>query len=100
MSKPGYFYILASDYNGTLYAGVTSNLVARVWQHKNKTFPGFTSKHDVSKLVYYEAFDEIYYAIEREHRVKKWNRKWKIRLIEKDNPDWNDLYEQVAYGWI
>lgn len=90
-----YVYILASSFNGTLYIGVTSDLIKRVWQHKNKLVTGFTEKFNVLLLVYYEDYSDVRDAIEREKRMKKWNRQWKINLIEKDNPSWNDLYGTI-----
>lgn len=88
-------YILASKRNGTLYTGVTSNLVQRIWQHKNNMVAGFTEKHAVHRLVYFEFHNAITDAIMREKRVKAWKRQWKISLIEKDNPYWNDLWESI-----
>jgi len=85
-------YILASQRNGTLYVGVTSNLVQRVWQHKELNHPGFTSIYGVKQLVWYEMHGTMESAILRETQVKKWRRAWKIRLIEELNPYWNDLY--------
>lgn len=85
-------YITASQRHGTLYLGVTSNLSQRVWQHKNKTFRGFSARYGVDRLVWYEAYDSIDEAITREKALKKWHRDWKIRLIEEMNPDWQDLY--------
>jgi putative endonuclease len=90
-----FVYIMASRRNGTLYVGVTNDLIKRVYEHKSDMVDGFTKKYSVHKLVYYEATPDIYVAIEREKRLKKWNRKWKIRLIEKFNPKWKDLYEEV-----
>ncbi len=90
-----YVYILASKRNGTLYIGVTNNLIKRVWEHKNKAVPGFTEKYNVDRLVFYEVYQDINEAIKREKRLKKWNRKWKIDLIEKENPNWRDLYEDL-----
>ena len=88
----GYFvYILASKKHGTLYVGVTSNLQKRVWEHKQNMVEGFTKKYSVHSLVYFESHIDVYNAIEREKNIKKWNRKWKIELIEKNNPQWNDL---------
>ena len=87
-----YIYILANKRNGTLYIGVTSNLVKRVYEHKNNIIDGFTKKYSIHKLVYYEITDDIESAIRREKQLKKWNRKWKINLIEKNNPEWIDLY--------
>ncbi|MGQ5525416.1 GIY-YIG nuclease family protein [Chitinimonas sp. PSY-7] len=84
-------YILASQCNGTLYIGVTSNLVQRVWQHRNDQAEGFTKKYGVHTLVYYELHTEMYAAITREKQLKKWNRAWKLALIEKQNPTWQDL---------
>ena len=86
-----YVYILASKRNGTLYIGVTNDIIRRVYEHRNSLIPGFTSMHGIHGLVYYEQFDDIQYAIQREKQMKKWNRRWKIKLIEKANPDWKDL---------
>ncbi len=97
MTKPFYVYILASRRNGTLYIGVTSNLVQRVWQHKSKAVEGFTEQYNVDKLMYYETCDSAEGAIVREKHLKKWNRAWKIDLIEKSNPDWRDLYEDICH---
>ncbi len=91
--KTYYVYVLASKRNGTLYIGVTNDLIRRVYEHKHNLIAGFTSKNNVHRLVYYEQFDNIEYAIHREKRLKKWNRKWKLALIEKENPNWNDLYK-------
>ncbi|QQS16211.1 MAG: GIY-YIG nuclease family protein [Candidatus Moraniibacteriota bacterium] len=88
-------YMLASKRNGTLYIGVTSNLQGRVWQHKNKVVPGFTEKYDANILVYYEQGESVIGAIQREKQLKKWNRLWKIRLIEEKNPKWRDLYDEL-----
>ena len=88
-------YILASAKNGTLYIGVTSNLIQRIWQHKNNQVKGFTERYHVHLLVYYEQHESMYTAIEREKQLKKWNRDWKINLIEKKNPDWQDLWESI-----
>ena len=90
--KTYYVYIMASKRNGTLYIGVTNDLIRRVHEHKNDLIAGFTSKYIVHRLVYYEQFGNIEYAIQREKQLKKWNRKWKLELIEKENPNWNDLY--------
>jgi putative endonuclease len=91
-------YILASRIGGTLYIGVTNDLVRRVAQHKLKIADSFTKRHDVIRLVYFEGFDQIDQAIHREKRLKKWPRAWKISLIEKDNPNWIDLYPEIAGG--
>ena len=90
-----YVYILASRRNGTLYIGITNDLVRRVYEHKNDLVPGFTSKYGVHQLVYHECFEEVDQAIEREKRLKKWKRKWKLELIEKVNPEWKDLYDEL-----
>lgn len=95
MSMQPCVYILASGRNGTLYVGVTSNLVSRVWQHKNEVAPGFTEKYHVHCLVYYEPCEEMAAAIQREKQLKKWKRAWKINLIESRNPDWEDLYPSL-----
>ena len=87
-----YVYILASKRNGTLYIGVTSNLIKRVYEHKKNLVDGFTKKYNIHKLVYYKITDDAESAIRREKQLKKWNRKWKINLIENSNPEWIDLY--------
>ncbi len=89
-------YILASRRNGTLYTGVTTNLAKRVWEHKKDIIEGFTKKYGVHLLVYYELHDDIISAITREKQIKKWNRAWKLELIERKNPDWRDLWEELA----
>ena len=89
-------YILASKPFGTLYIGVTSNLVQRVWHHKNGQVEGFSKRYDVRRLVWYEAHESMESAIGREKALKKWNRAWKIRLIEERNPTWADLYSEVV----
>ncbi len=96
MSNKYFVYILTSKRNGTLYIGVTNNLERRVYEHKNNIIKGFTSKYSVNQLVYYEETNDIHAAIQREKQLKKWNRKWKLALIERINPDWNDL----AKDWI
>ena len=96
--RSGYVYILASHIGGTLYIGVTNDLIRRVGEHKIKLIESFTEKYDVVKLVYFEQFDDPENAIKREKRLKKWPRAWKIALIEKDNPDWIDLYPEIAGG--
>jgi putative endonuclease len=95
MNKKFYVYILSSKRNGTLYTGVTSNLVQRVWQHRNNVIEGFTTKYNVKILVYYETHDNAESAITIEKRIKKWRRNWKLRLIEESNPHWKDLYEGI-----
>ena len=94
MKQPA-VYILASQRNGTLYIGVTSDLIQRIWQHKNDALEGFTKRYGVHILVYYELHDDMENAIIRKKRLKKWNRAWKLRLIEEMNPNWNDLYETI-----
>ena len=89
-------YILASRLGGTLYVGVTNNLARRVFEHREKLARGFTQKYGVSRLVYFEDFDEIGAAIQREKQLKRWNRAWKVKLIEERNPNWDDLYPAVA----
>ena len=91
-----YVYILASHIGGTLYIGVTNDIIRRVAEHTLKIAEGFTKRYDVSRLVYFEIFDQIEHAIQREKRLKKWPRAWKVSLIEKDNPDWLDLYPEIA----
>ena len=91
-----YVYLLASGKYGTLYVGVTSDLVRRVYEHKAKAAPGFTSRYGVDRLVWFECYDDPATAITREKEIKKWRRDWKITLIEKDNLDWRDLYNSIA----
>ena len=98
MNKYYYVYILANKKNGTLYIGVTSDLIKRVWEHKNKVVKGFTKKYTVDKLVYFEQYHDPTNAIKREKRLKKYNRKWKMELIEKENPEWRDLYKELLTG--
>lgn len=89
-------YILASKQNGTLYIGVTSNICKRIWEHKNDVIKGFTQKYQTHLLVWYELHPTMDSAISREKSLKKWNRIWKLRLIEQLNPDWLDLYQQLT----
>ena len=91
-----YVYILASRKYGTLYIGVTNDLVRRVYEHRTKAVPGFTAKYGVNKLVLFEKFDDVVTAITREKELKKWRRDWKTRLIEEQNPNWDDLYPGIA----
>jgi putative endonuclease len=95
MQKQPAVYILASKRNGTLYIGVTSALIKRAWEHKNKITDGFTKKYNVHNLVYYELHPDMTSAITREKQMKKWRRAWKIQLIEKGNPDWRDLWPDI-----
>jgi putative endonuclease len=94
--KNFYVYILSNKRNGTLYTGVTSDLIKRVYEHKNKLVNGFTKKYNIRSLVWYEIHETADTAINREKQIKKWNRKWKLELIERDNPEWNDLYENLC----
>ena len=96
MEKAFYVYILASERNGTLYIGVTSDLVKRVWQHREKSTEGFTKKYSVKNLVWFEVHSDAASAITREKQLKKWNRDWKINLIQQDNPTWRDLYADIT----
>ena len=91
-----FVYLLASARHGTLYVGVTNDLVRRVYAHKEKLLPGFTTNYGVDRLVWFEPFDDPTTAIAREKEIKKWRRDWKIALIERDNPDWLDLYDAIA----
>ena len=95
-SKNFYVYILASKVGGTLYVGVTNDLIRRVAEHRLKAIDGFTERYNVVRLVYFEQFDDPENAIKREKRLKKWNRSWKIRVIEERNPNWDDLYIGIA----
>jgi putative endonuclease len=90
-----YVYLLASRKQGTLYLGVTKDLVRRTYEHKEKFVPGFTSRYDIRRLVWFEIYDDPTTAIEREKEIKKWRRAWKIDLIEKENPEWKDLYPEI-----
>ena len=95
MKKPA-VYILASQHNGTLYVGVTSNLIQRVWQHRANIIDGFSNKYGVHRLVYFELHYTTENAITREKQLKKWRRSWKLRLIEGQNPDWEDLWPVIC----
>ena len=95
VEKQFFVYIMASRRNGTLYIGVTSNLVQRVWLHKQGLIEGFTKKYGVKMLVYFELHQTAESAITREKQLKKWERPWKIRLIEQGNPEWRDLYSTI-----
>ena len=95
MVKIFYVYILASQRNGTLYIGVTSHLLRRIWEHKNMLIKGFTRQYRVKTLVYYEMHATAKEAIHREKRLKEWKRQWKINLVESVNPHWDDLYDQL-----
>jgi len=95
MAKQPAVYILTSKRNGTLYIGVTSNLQKRAWEHKKDLVEGFTKRYGVHRLVYYELHDDMTSAIQREKQMKKWNRAWKLELIEKQNPNWQDLSEGI-----
>jgi putative endonuclease len=92
----GYVYILASKPSGILYIGVTSDLVRRTYEHRNGLVPGFTKKYAIKRLVYFERYDDIQTAIQREHNMKHWPRTWKARLILVENPEWKDLYESIV----
>jgi putative endonuclease len=95
MPKKGYLYILASRRNGTLYVGVTSDLVKRIEEHRQKLVDGFTKKYGITTLVYFETFEDIRDAIIRERQIKEWKRTWKTELIQSVNPYWRDLYEDI-----
>ena len=95
MAKQPCVYLLANGRNGTIYTGVTSNLPKRVWEHRNNQVAGFTRKYRVHTLVWYELHDTMETAIEREKAIKNWERAWKIQMIERENPDWRDLYEDI-----
>jgi putative endonuclease len=96
MDKASYVYILASETYGTLYVGVTSDLLKRIAEHRLGMADGFTRKHGVKRLVWYEVYCDVTVAITREKRIKKWNRDWKINLIQTMNPNWKDLYQDIA----
>jgi putative endonuclease len=95
MIKQPAVYILANERNGTFYIGVTSDLVKRIWDHKNNLVKGFTKRYNVHNIVWYELHENMNSAIEREKQMKEWKREWKIRLIEESNPNWNDLYDSI-----
>jgi putative endonuclease len=97
MDKTPVVYIVANRRNGTIYTGVTSDLLGRIYQHRNKTFKGFTADHDVHRLVWFEVHAEMESAIVREKRIKEWKRAWKLELIEEDNPQWRDLAEDFGF---
>ena len=96
MQKQYYVYILTKERNSTFYVGMTSDLIKRIWHHKNSVANGFTKKYNIKQLVYYEVFDDLQNAIKREKRLKQWSRAWKIKAIEEQNPEWNDLYEEIC----
>ena len=96
MKENFYVYILSSQTRGTLYVGVTSNLTKRVYEHKNGLVEGFTKKYGVHRLVYYEIAKDAETALSRERQMKKWNRAWKLRLIEEQNPEWADLFDSLT----
>ena len=96
MEKQFYVYMLASKRNGTLYLGVTSDIVKRVWQHKNGLAEGFTRKYGIKYLVYYEIHEDAENAIKRERQLKKWRRPWKLELLEEKNSEWRDLYVDIC----
>ncbi|MDP2849603.1 MAG: GIY-YIG nuclease family protein [Sulfuricurvum sp.] len=93
--KKGFVYIMSNKKDGVLYIGVTSDIVKRVYEHKNGFVDGFTKQYYLKNLVYYEVYDDIEEAIKREKQLKNWHREWKIELINKQNPDWEDLYESI-----
>jgi len=95
MERQPCVYILTNKRNGTLYVGVISDLIKRIWQHKNKLAEGFTRKYGLDKLVWYEVHESMISAIRREKAIKFWKRRWKLRAIETMNPDWRDLYEEI-----
>lgn len=90
-----YVYIITNERNGTLYAGVTSDLKRRIWEHKEGQIAGLSKKYDLKTLAWYEVHDDIVEAIRREKQIKKWERKWKLRIIEEMNPEWVDLYDEL-----
>jgi len=94
-SKTYSVYIMSNKKGGTLYIGVTSDLEGRAWEHKNNAYKGFSNKYKTHNLVYHEEFEDINSAIDREKQLKKWNRSWKIKLIEEKNPNWEDLYNNL-----
>jgi putative endonuclease len=96
VQRNGYVYILTNKTYGTLYVGVTSNLPKRIWEHKEKVVPGFSAEHALDRLVWYECHESVFEAIRREKTIKRWHRDWKVNLIQAVNPDWKDLYRDLA----
>ena len=95
LTRSYFVYIMTNKKHGTLYTGVTNDLVKRTYQHKEGQVEGFTHKHGLKHLVWYEPFDDIEQAIAQEKRIKRWRREWKLQLVEKQNPDWDDLWEEI-----
>jgi putative endonuclease len=95
MDRQFYVYLLASQAYGTLYTGITDDLIRRVWEHRNDVVPGSTREHRVHRLVWYEVHGSVREAITREKQIKKWNRDWKVNLIQRSNPGWEDLYDEI-----
>lgn len=93
--KKGFVYIMSNKQDGVLYIGVTSDIVKRVYEHKNSYVDGFTKQYNLKTLVYYEVYDDIEEAIKREKQLKNWHREWKVELVKKENPNWKDLYESI-----
>jgi putative endonuclease len=91
-----YVYILASRRDGAIYVGITNDLVRRTYEHRSKAVPGFTAKYNITRLVWFEIYDDLISAISREKESKKWKRAWKVQLVEKTNPTWDDLYESIC----
>ena len=100
LTKTYFVYLLASGRNGTLYVGVTNDVVRRVWEHKQKVVPGFTKTHDVDRLVWFEVHNSIEAAITREKQIKRWKRDWKIDLFKDSNPRWDDLYPEIGRAHV
>lgn len=95
MKSNSYIYIITNKTNSVVYIGLTTNLIQRIFQHRNKRIEGFSSKYSLYKLVYYEIFDDLDNALSREKQLKRWHREWKNNLIETMNPDWKDLYDEI-----
>ena len=95
--RPGFVYMMASKRNGTIYLGCSSDLRVRAWQHRNKVIDGFSKENSCTLLVWYEVHDDIQTARLRERQVKKWKREWKLELIERDNPQWKDLFDTLVF---
>ncbi len=96
MEKHFYVYIMTNKKHGTMYIGVTSNIIKRIWEHKNHVVKGFTEKYNLDKLVYYEVHDNAESAIRKEKRLKEWQRLWQVDLVDKFNPEWHDLYDSIT----
>ncbi len=97
MHNQHYVYMLTNKYKNVFYVGITNDIYGRIWEHKTKTFKGFSSKYNIDRLVYYEIFEDVDEAITKEKKIKRWNREWKVDMINDFNPTWKDLYNDIKY---